>query len=67
MSAMGDLPLLQDTPEAGVRDAWGAGVRDVVILNAANEQVASFNLTTHNLAEPDNFASLKSLLIELAE
>ena len=67
MSALGDLPLLQDTPEAGVWDAWGASFRDVVILNAANEQEASFNLTTHSLAEPANFAALKSLLVDLAE
>ncbi len=67
MSAMGDLPVLQDTVESGVWDAWGAGFRDVVILNAENEQVASFNLTTHSLAEPDNFASLKSLLVYSAE
>ena len=67
MAALGNLPLLQDTPEAGVWDAWGAGFRDVVILNAANEQVASFNLTTHSLAEPENFAALKSLLVYSAE
>ena len=67
MASMGDVPLLQDTDEASVWDAWDVRFRDVVILNAANEQVASFNLTTHSLADPANYAALKSLLIDSAE
>ncbi len=67
MADLGDLPLFQDNAEQAVKENWGAGHRDVVILNQDNEQVAVFNLTTHNLAVEENYEALKSLLIESSE
>jgi len=67
MSALGDLPLLQDTGEESVWDDWDVTFRDVVILNSDNEQVGVFNLTVNNLADADNYEELKALLIATAE
>ncbi len=67
MADRGDLPLLQDTPSEEVWDDWDVTFRDVVILNASNEQVGVFNLTTHSLGDPANYADLKALLIASAE
>ena len=66
-SALGDLPLLQDTDEETVWDDWDVTFRDVVILNSDNEQVGVFNLTTHNLSDAANYEELKALLIAAAE
>lgn len=57
------LPLLQD--EAGV-DAWGLWQvewRDVFVLDAENRPYAVVNLTTHDLADPDEYASLKATIL----
>lgn len=66
MSALGDLPLLQDTEDANVWDSWDVTYRDVVILNAASERVAVFNLTTYSLSDDDNYEALRGLLISTA-
>jgi hypothetical protein len=57
------IPWLQDVPEEDVWTKWAPTYRDVVILNDANEIVAVYNLTEHNLAEPANFAALRTLLV----
>ena len=62
-----DLPWLQDTSAQGAQAAWVPSYRDVVIVDANNEQVASYNLTTHNLAFEENRNELKALLLETAE
>lgn len=67
MADLGDLPLFQDSESEGVQDAWSASFRDVVILNSVNEPVGVFNLTTHSLAVPANYETLKTMLIESAE
>ena len=66
MSELGDLPLLQDTEAANVWDSWDVTYRDVIILNAENEQVAVFNLTTYSLSVEENYDTLRSLLISAA-
>ena len=38
----------------------------ICITNAENEQVAVYNLTNNDLANSDNFAALKSLLLDAA-
>jgi hypothetical protein len=40
--------------------------RDVYVLDENNEVVAIYNLTEHDLAVPDNFEALKTLLLEAA-
>ena len=66
-----DLPWLQDINDDGDGDSdtwesWDVTFRDVVITNAENEQVAVYNLTNNDLANSDNFAALKSLLLDAA-
>ena len=66
-----DLPWLQDIDDDGDGDSdtwesWDVTFRDVVITNAENEQVAVYNLTNNDLANSDNFAALKSLLLDAA-
>ena len=43
-------------------DHW----RDLYILDAENELLAIYNLTTHNLSQPVNYNEIKNLLIETA-
>jgi len=57
-----DIPWLQESVTSGVEASWGAQYRDVVILDADNVPVAVYNLTAHDLANPDNYAELKALL-----
>lgn len=64
-----DLPVVQDVNTDGIAGsdtwtAWNATWRDVTILNATNTVTAVFNLTTNNLAEPDNYAELKQLFVD---
>ena len=62
MSALGDLPLLQDIPNQAVWEAWEVTFRDVVILDDMNECYAVFNLTANNLEEAENMQALKMIL-----
>jgi hypothetical protein len=61
-----DLPWLQDTTTDMVWASWNVDFRDVVVLDTAGNQVAVYNLTVHNLADPMNFAELKALLVQVA-
>ena len=56
------LPYLQDTAAENVWADWGATWRDVRILDVNNAHVATYNLTSHDLANPANYAELKALL-----
>jgi hypothetical protein len=61
-----DLPLLQDTPEVDSWTAWDVTYRDVVVLDADNRVFDVFNLTEHDLADADNYATLKQMLVDAA-
>ncbi|MCB9683519.1 MAG: hypothetical protein H6735_00595 [Alphaproteobacteria bacterium] len=63
MAALGDLPLLQDTVEVDAWGAWGATWRDVVILDGDNLVVGVYNLTSHDLNDPANYAELEAMLL----
>ena len=67
MADSGDLPLFVDNDVENVWDDWGVTLRDVVILNEHNQQVAVFNLSTFSLSTPENYATLKALLIDTAD
>ena len=56
------LPYLQDTADENVWGSWAATWRDVRILDVNNAHVATYNLTSHDLANPANYAELKALL-----
>jgi hypothetical protein len=67
MSALGDIPLLQDTEVDAVWDSWDVTYRDVIILDELNEKVAVFNLTTYSLSVEENYSTLRALLTTTAE
>ncbi len=66
-----DLPWLQDVDADGdghfdVWTSWDVLPRDVVILDAQNRPVATYNLTTHDIADAENYATLKQLFVDIA-
>jgi len=65
-SSFGPLPILQDTAEQNVWAAWAATWRDVMMLNADNFHVDTYNLTPNDLANAANYAELKSRLKAVA-
>jgi hypothetical protein len=66
-----DIPLLQDVDSDGANnshawDLWDVTYRDVVILDDENVPVGVYNLTEHDLADPDSYATLRQMLIDAA-
>jgi hypothetical protein len=61
-----DLPWTQDTAAENVWVDWQVNYRDVVVLDADNVPVAVYNLTTHDLNDPANYAELKQILKDAA-
>ena len=61
-----DIPWLQDIAGEDVWTTWSVGYRDVIILDAQNEVIEVFNLTTHDLSEPSEYDALKALLTAAA-
>jgi hypothetical protein len=60
-------PWLQDNDVQRVwHDKWHVTWRDVVVLDALNRRVAVYNLTTHDLGNPANYAELKNILLQAA-
>jgi hypothetical protein len=58
-----DIPWLQDTVAEHMWTQWGITYRDVLILNRANEPVGVYNLTTYDLADPANYATLRDMIL----
>jgi hypothetical protein len=56
-----DVPWLQDTVAEDVWTSWGVTFRDVIILDEENFPIAVYNLSTHSLFDPGNYAELKAL------
>jgi len=61
-----DIPWLQEVPAHPVWTTWAVRYRDVVILDENNEVVGIYNLTDHNLGDPEAFEALKTMLIGFA-
>jgi hypothetical protein len=66
-----DLPWLQDEDAdsdslSDTWTAWGVESRDVVVLDASNTQVGLYNLTTHDLDDPQNYNTLRQMLLDAA-
>ncbi len=67
-----DLPWLQDVDanKDGRSDVWLSSwayeYRDVVIVDANNQFVQAYNLTTNDLADANNYADLRQLLVAAA-
>jgi hypothetical protein len=70
-SAGRDRPVLQDVDanQDGASDlwvSWDVDPRDVVILDGDNVRVGTYNLTTYDLEDPGNYATLRQMLIDAA-
>ena len=63
IDSVGDLPVLQDTPDAGVWDAWQVNYRDVVVLDAAGGKRDVYNLTENDLADSERYEALKQHIL----
>lgn len=66
-----DIPWLQDVDSNGngISDLWTSWAitpRDVVILDGANKQVGTYNLTVHDLEVTENYNTLRQMLINAA-
>ncbi|MGD2111350.1 MAG: hypothetical protein PVI86_18385 [Phycisphaerae bacterium] len=66
MTAGHVLPWLQPAAGEDIWTLWQVTYRDVYIVGPGNEHVATFNLTTQNLALPENYDALKDLLFDAA-
>ena len=62
-----DLPWLQDTEGTEVWSEWAVTYRDVIVLDPDRGVVDVYNLTEHDLANPDDYAELLQLLQDAAE
>jgi hypothetical protein len=64
------LPWLQPPPGTPVASSvwttWHATWRDVKILDPLNQFYTVYNLTQHDLSNPDNYAELKQILFKEA-
>lgn len=47
-------------------DSWNVVFRDVVILDGSNTKVGVYNVSANNLATPENYATLKEMVIDAA-
>ncbi len=66
-----DTPWLQDVDvdgngESDIWEQWDVAFRDVVILDANNEKVEAYNVTVHNLSDPQNYDTLRQMFINSA-
>lgn len=64
---VGDLPLLQDDADNDVWASWQATYRDVQIVDANGDRAAVYNLTEHDLGDPDNYETLRQMLLDAVD
>lgn len=64
---IGSLAWLQDTAADDVRGKWGAGYRDVKILDTLNRPVGFLNLTSHDMSVPGNYSTIRELFLAAAK
>ena len=60
------LPVMQDDDVALVWDQWDATWRDTWVLDDSNAPVGVFNLTEHDLSDPDEYQTLFDMLVAAA-
>jgi hypothetical protein len=66
ITASNPLSWLQETEQEPVWNRWGVTYRDVRILDPSNRLAGVFNLTSHDLSKPTEFAALKAMFIAVA-
>jgi hypothetical protein len=57
------LPWLQDQAAVNAWVQWVVNYRDVFVLDDQNRVITVYNLTDNNLAVPEKYAELKSILL----
>lgn len=62
ITAERSLPWLQDVASVEAWEAWGVTYRDVRVLDEDGVLVGIFNLTEHDLAEPESLAALQEMI-----
>jgi hypothetical protein len=62
-----NLPMVQDTEAADVWTDWEAAWRDVYLVDTDNLHIGTYNLTEHDLGDPDNYETLKAMFVDAAE
>ena len=62
-----DLPWLQDTEDVDAWTMWDVQYRDVYILDQNGDLRFVYNLTLHDLGNPDNLGLLKEAMVRLTE
>lgn len=66
------LPWLQDIDANSNQvsdvwtEQWNVVFRDVVIVDSENQELGAFNVTTYNLADAENYATLRDILVDVA-
>jgi hypothetical protein len=60
------IPWLQDEADVDSWELWEVTYRDVIILDAENRPIGVYNLTEHDLGNPDRYTELRQLLTEAA-
>lgn len=48
-------------------ESWAATYRDVQVVDAEGARVAVYNLTDHDLADADNYETLKEMLLDAVD
>ena len=61
------LPWLQDTEEINAWDLWDVEYRDVFIVDESGLLRYRYNLSSQNLATPDNYQRLTDTIVGLTE
>ena len=62
-----DVDANQDDESDVWMNSWPVDYRDVAIVDATNVMVDQYNLSTYDLSEPANYATLKQKLIDLVQ
>jgi hypothetical protein len=66
VSSMNTLPWLQDTSSNLVWNLWGVTWRDLRILDSSNRLAGVINLTSHDLADSENYETAKAMFLAAA-
>lgn len=72
VTANSDVPWLQDVDDDQNNvsdvwyDRWQITYRDVWLVDAANELAGVYNLTSHDLANPVNYNTLRRMVVDVA-
>lgn len=61
------IPWLQDVETINAWEAWGVAYRDVYVLDQSGQLRFIYNLTTHDLGNPDNMDTLSEAISGLLD